>query len=579
MCGGGPKWKREVVQDHKFDFINVADFRDNGFKMRSKYVFLFLIFFKSFAVYISDIFSATTMLTTTSWSNQIFDECTAAQTNGCIFIPFSTGKWLFVGCIIFSFLLLGYEARKAKLIVASHDISYAFTNVLANNYYSLRSYDHFCFFDHISNSTKTSDDFAFFIFFVFKSWKRVLLADGPRQTINGLTLYAVWLAKHKDAGWNIPLYFKGNTLSTSLLTVTTLFTVIVFLGSLGLLVIAAICYIPLLCYIRGNLKEYCCHKVDKRIESVIKKHQKKRLDENQKQAQKEARGDYSHLKNKKGEFTSRPLPQPTLPNLSVDDDMDDKSSMHTRVAPSTYTQDSYYYYNSDAKNANPPPMPAYNPYSTHQASDAYATFNPSQATFQQPEEYQPPYEDESNMHLTSSAAPFSYSQYPEDRPGSAAPNLYERSGSTAPSVTAPNGYYHRPGSAAPNPYERSGSTAPSVTAPNAYYGENYEQQDAPPFSQSQYPIDRSGSAAPNPYLTNGGSYDPHDVYQGRAVPSPRPQQRAPPSTLARPISGLAYDDADAYGGYSTSPQPQQQTHTQGMWNPGRDVERGGGGAY
>ena len=33
----------------------------------------------------------------------------------------------------------------------------------------LGSYDHFCFFNHISNSTKTSDDFAFFVFFVFKS--------------------------------------------------------------------------------------------------------------------------------------------------------------------------------------------------------------------------------------------------------------------------------------------------------------------------------------------------------------------------------------------------------------------------
>jgi len=520
--------------------------------MRTKYLFLFLMFFKSFAVYMSDIFTAITMLTTTSWSNQIFNECTA-QSKGCVPIPFNIGKWLFVGCIIFSFLLLGYEARKAKLIVASHDISYAFTNVLANNYYSLRSYDHFCFFDHISNSTKTSDDFAFFVFFVFKSWKRVLLADGPRQAINALTLYAVWLAKHDSAKWNIPKYFQGNTLSTSLLTVTTFFTVVVFIGSLLLLVIAGICYIPLLCYIRGNLKEYCCHKVDKRIESVIKKQTKKRLDENKKMAMKEARGDYSHLKNKKGQLTSQPLPQPTLPNLSVDDDLDDKSSMHTRVAPSTYTQDSYYY-NSDIKNPNPPPMPAYNPYSTYQAPDAYATFNPSQATFQQQDEYQAPYEDD-QMHLTSGAAPFSHSQYPIDRPGSAAPTYY------------------------------SG-------------GENYDQRGAPAFYNSQYPIDRPGSAAPNrhgspapnrygspapnPYQHNAnGSYDPHDVYQGRAVPSPRPQQRTPPpsSALGRPVSGLAYDDADAYGGYSASPLPQQQQHPapQGMWNPGRDVERGGGG--
>ena len=27
------------------------------------------------------------------------------NTDGCVFIPFNTGKWLFVGCIIFSFLL------------------------------------------------------------------------------------------------------------------------------------------------------------------------------------------------------------------------------------------------------------------------------------------------------------------------------------------------------------------------------------------------------------------------------------------------------------------------------------------
>ena len=39
-----------------------------------------------------------------------------------------------------------------------------------------------------------------------------------------------------------------------MLTVTTLFTVVVFAGSLLLLLVAGICYVPLLCYIRGNLK-------------------------------------------------------------------------------------------------------------------------------------------------------------------------------------------------------------------------------------------------------------------------------------------------------------------------------------
>ena len=186
---------------------------------------------------------------------------------------------------------LAYEGRKTKRIIASRDISYAFTNVMANNYYSLRknflpghqmhvlswhiprvgSYDHFCFFDHIQQSTKKKDDFAFFIFFTFKSkempqfhckfsrfavgWKRLFFADGPRQVINALTLFAIYLARKDKTPWyNFKKYFAGNNLITTALTISTLFTVLIFAGSLLLLIIAAIGYIPLLCYIKGNLK-------------------------------------------------------------------------------------------------------------------------------------------------------------------------------------------------------------------------------------------------------------------------------------------------------------------------------------
>ena len=43
---------------------------------------------------------------------------------------------------------LAYEARKSKRIIASRDISYAFTNVMANNYYSLRM-DFSCLFGFV----------------------------------------------------------------------------------------------------------------------------------------------------------------------------------------------------------------------------------------------------------------------------------------------------------------------------------------------------------------------------------------------------------------------------------------------
>ncbi len=89
----------------------------------------------------------------------------------------------------------------------------------------------------------------------------------------------------------------------------------------------------------------------------MKRKNKERLAKFHKDARKEAAGDFSHLKNKKGELVHNPLPQPTLPNVQIDDeDFDDSKS---RIPPSTYAQ-SDYYYNSDNKSAYsndyPPPM-------------------------------------------------------------------------------------------------------------------------------------------------------------------------------------------------------------------------------
>ncbi|KAI9466817.1 hypothetical protein BJY52DRAFT_1161965 [Lactarius psammicola] len=415
MCGG-PAWKREIVPDHKFDFVDTREFTDNGFGMRMKYLWVYILVLKSFLVYVSDIFTAVTMLSTDSWSNNIFENC-KEQHSGCVAIPFSVGKWLFVGCIIFSFLLLAYEARKSKRIIASRDISYAFTNVMANNYYSLRSYDHFCFFDHIQQSTKKSDDFAFFVFFTFKSWKRLFFADGPRQVINALTLFAIYLAKKDDkTPWfNFKKYFLGNNLITTALTISTLFTVVIFAGSMLLLIVAGMCYVPLLCYIKGNLKEYCCYKVDKRISAIIRRRNKERVAEAIKRDKKEAMGDLSHLKNKKGELIHQPLPQPTLPNISIDDDLADIASLQKRTAPSTnYTSGSDKYYATDATSSyDYPAMPAYNaPYSYAQDPNSYARYNPSGTTLQDENHH---YDDDhgSTAHLALAAD--SHSQHYESQ--------------------------------------------------------------------------------------------------------------------------------------------------------------------
>lgn len=116
-------------------------------------------------------------------------------------------------------------------------------------------------------------------------------------------------------------------------------------------------------------------------------------------SKKEAAGDYSHLKNKKGEIVGKPQPQPTLPVLSVDDVFDDISSLKHPGPPGGF--DGYY---SDQKSSivDYPIMPAYNqPYSTHQAP-GYPQYNASM-----PNVYDDRYDDDtgSQVNLASAAAP------------------------------------------------------------------------------------------------------------------------------------------------------------------------------
>lgn len=89
-------------------------------------------------------------------------------------------------------------------------------------------------------------------------------------------------------------------------------------------------------------------------------------------------GDFSHLKNKKGEFVHQPLPQPTLPNISIDDDLADIASLQKRAGTPSINTTGERQYTVDAKAYDYATMPAYNaPYSHAQDPMAYARYNPS----------------------------------------------------------------------------------------------------------------------------------------------------------------------------------------------------------
>lgn len=67
------------------------------------YAFVYIFLLKNLAAIGLDIFTATTMIASSTWTNVIYRKCG----NACVIkIPFDAAKWVFVGCIIFGFLLV-----------------------------------------------------------------------------------------------------------------------------------------------------------------------------------------------------------------------------------------------------------------------------------------------------------------------------------------------------------------------------------------------------------------------------------------------------------------------------------------
>jgi len=288
-----PKWKKEFRTDHKFDYVELSDFRKNSLFAYIGYVWIHIQILKSCAIYCSELWTAVSLLAFNKWNSSVQPK-----------IPFAISKWIFSGCIIFSYLLLVRDLWISRRILRSRDIATAYFNINVQRTYCVRGYNYYCLFEKLTESKKKKDDFAFFVLFAFKGWKRLILAEGPRQLVNGFTIYSI--LKAKNFSYEIQNYNEGTM--QNMILMSMVFSATMWLISAIQLVLAAFLYVPLITFIRGNLKEYCCVKVDKRLSKLMAHYRQKRLI-------KEAK--------KKG---SKAL-KPTLPNIR-DLELDSASTFH-----------------------------------------------------------------------------------------------------------------------------------------------------------------------------------------------------------------------------------------------------------
>ncbi|KAJ3111131.1 hypothetical protein HK100_002799 [Physocladia obscura] len=369
-CFEAAKWQREEFPDHKFDYINVDDFIDESWVTKLKYSMIFFLTLKSVAVYTADV-SILVLLIQGGVLNPSFDcskynnpTSTVSATGVTAIIcgssnssnvtkelaPVAIRPWVLLASIIMSFLLLLWDYRKGWLIVQSKDIARSLTNHVTYRYYVLKSYPHYCFFAEILNARTNVDKFAFFIYFTFKTWKRLFLAEFPRIYIYAMNMYDLLhsyippaqkysnpIVQFTYAIVNVGQLRQSDPIGVATFTLS-LFSLSIWFISFCAIVVAFFAYFPLLYMIRGNLKEYVCHKIDKRITEILKKKTRERTQE-ARQAELAELERTKQIKSRmeaQGVDTNaiifKPAPplglnaRPTLPTIDVDIDNDDTNS-------------------------------------------------------------------------------------------------------------------------------------------------------------------------------------------------------------------------------------------------------------
>ncbi|KAJ3360830.1 hypothetical protein GGF32_007989 [Allomyces javanicus] len=312
------KWKREEVPDHKFDFVDLDEYKRTDCWSMVGYSGVFLVTFRSVLVYLADLSTAVLIMAFNQWSTKPPDDIaedpvlskslqkTLGMSPSTYMTLADNLRWVYSGSIVVSFLLLALDTKKSFRIIKSRDISFAFTDTIAYRYYCLRSFAHWCFFQEVRSNHRTSDQIAQFVFFRLKGWKRLIFAETPRHIITAMLLayqlrmlglpdktdMAKWTKQHPNASSNsYKTTFSLNLLKTHVLDVNSLaqqfgvftmtFVFVMYVFNVLSTLVAAIVYVPLLCKIRGNLKEYVCHLIDKRIGELMRRKARKRIEQQQ----------------------------------------------------------------------------------------------------------------------------------------------------------------------------------------------------------------------------------------------------------------------------------------------------------
>ncbi|TKA27338.1 hypothetical protein B0A50_04948 [Salinomyces thailandicus] len=326
-CGKREKGAPEHTA--KWAFMTLSDFRCTSKWTPLAYGWLWFMAIVAVAVYAVDTFTAVNLLAFDQWSSQIKPS-----------IDLHISKWIFAGCILFSWVLCFYEWFRAIRVIRRGGVAESYMDPLAVTLQSMkppRGWRRFLVFSELTKSKKGVDYVAFFVYFAFNGAIRVILAEGPRQAINAITLYAVMQADlipganaaHSGFSqfWINLKELAEKDEKQAVILFSMLFTLVIWVFSALSLIIAIVLYLVFLWHYipqrDGRLSVYCRRKIDKRLEKIVEYKVKAAMEQEDRQKQKEEQK--AELRRQKTGELLPPKPviirQPTLPQIGDSPDL------------------------------------------------------------------------------------------------------------------------------------------------------------------------------------------------------------------------------------------------------------------
>ncbi|KAK3686613.1 Potassium transporter [Vermiconidia calcicola] len=303
----GDRERGPPEQKQKWEFINLQDFKNTSFWTPLAYAWFWFMGLVGVAVYAVDTFTAVQLLAFNNWSSQVQP-----------WLDFKYTKWIFAVCICLSWALLIYEIPRALRVIKRGGVAASYMDPIARwlQCAKPRGWQRFLVFTELT-----------------KSAIRIILCEGPRQVVNGMTLATLFEDKllnqegNKDKSEfeqffiNLQGLANENTQQAVILG-SMLFTLVIWVFSALCLIAAGILYLVFLWHYipqrDGRLRIYCRRKIDRRLEKIVEAKVHAGIEEENRLREKAERR--AELKRQKtGELTPPAPPRiarkPTLPQL------------------------------------------------------------------------------------------------------------------------------------------------------------------------------------------------------------------------------------------------------------------------